>query len=164
MRILLVLACILFLPLTSFAGNRADHTFGIYLGIDNPFPTVVGGNVGFHLGDWARISGGYGTISSTLGASKLEANTYGGQFNLFVPSWTFTPTFGVGYSKVDVTLTGSSVVGLDVGGFTGSASHAFITVGLDWVSGIGFYFAAGWNHSLKSGVGGAPYVNIGWFF
>ncbi len=162
MRILLI--CLMLLPAASFAGNRAANPLGLVVSIGNPFPTAIGGNLGYHLDDWGRLSGGYGTVSASLGANKLEATTYGAQLNFFVSNWNLSPTAGLGWSNVDVTLTGSAVSGLDAGGFTASDSHFFATFGIDWVASSGFHLAGGYNHSLKSGVGGLLYINLGWYF
>lgn len=145
-------------------GNRASHRFGVFLGVDNPYPTLVGGNVGFHLFDWLRASGGYGKIEATLFGNTISASTLGGLVNVFVPGWGFSPTAGLGYSKVDATITGTASANLDVAGFRGSGSHVFMSVGLDWVAQNGFYVATGVHVSTKADVDALPYFNIGWFF
>lgn len=164
LRILSAILIVFTFTTHAYAGNRASNKFGIIVGIDTPFPTVFGGNVAFHLGDFARISGGYGSISATSLDAKLEASTLGGAFNVFIPSWNLSPTVGVGYAQVDVKVTGTAAATLDVGGFKASDSHTYLTYGLDWVASSGFHFGLGMNTSLKTGVGSLFYLNLGWFF
>ena len=79
------------------------------------------------------------------------------------PGALMAPVVGLSWATVSVTAEGTGVIG-DVGGFSGSASHMYMTFGFDWQTGSGFNLGAGYNYSLKSGVGGLPYINLGWYF
>lgn len=80
-----------------------------------------------------------------------------------VPDWNFSPVVGLSWATVSVTFSGS-VTGGTVGGFGASGSHLYATFGVDWQTGSGFNLGAGYNLSLASGVGGLPYINLGWYF
>lgn len=151
-------------PLAQAETGRGKNSIGLFIGIDTPFPTVIGFNAAYQT-DLLRIGVGYGSVSSTTsGLATIEASTLGGQLNFFIPSWAFSPTVGIGYAQVDVTVTGTALAAISIEGFSASESHMYWTAGLDWVAEIGFYFGAGLHGSLKSGVGTGPYVNLGWFF
>jgi len=156
--------------LSSFASeggsSRTMHRFGLYVGfLGDPFPTLVGFNLGINLASFLRICGGYGTISAssvdaTSGTTTtLSATTIGGGARLFVPGWNFSPTVGASYARVNLSGTGTTV-----GGFGASGSHTYLSAGFDWQANIGFNLGFGYNYSLLAGVGGLPYINLGWFF
>lgn len=152
----------------SAASGRGENKFGLFLGIDTPAPSLLAFNLGYHLGEAARISAGYGSISattvSTTGTAELKATTIGGALNFYIPEWSFSPTVGLGFASVSVTATGTAVSTAEVGGFSASASHMYITTGFDWNTHFGFYMGFGAHISMKSGVGALPYLNLGWFF
>ncbi|HEY6951801.1 MAG TPA: hypothetical protein VI758_05305 [Bacteroidota bacterium] len=151
-------------PASFGQSNRTKDRFGLHLGLlGDPFPTLIGFNADYNLTDWARLTAGYGSVKASVTGGDLTATTFGGGVRAMVPNWNFTPVVGLSFASVSVTATGTGVSG-DVGGFSGSASHLYATFGLDYQAGIGFNVGAGYNFSLKSGVGGLPYVNLGWFF
>ena len=95
----------------------------------------------------------------------MTATTLGGAFNLFVPGWNFSPTVGVGYAAITVTISGTTeTLSQSVGGFAASDSHTYVIAGIDWVTSGGFNLGAGVNISMKEGVGQLSFLNIGWFF
>lgn len=163
----LVLFVLTFATSSFASSNRTDHRFGIHVGlIGDPFPTLIGANLNYNILDWFRVTAGYGTITATRGSSTLSATTIGFGGRFFIPGWSFSPVAGFSWANVSMTLTGPQVAGLDVGGFTvGTASsHTYISMGIDWQTGLGLNLGAGYNLSMLDGVGGLPYVNIGWYF
>lgn len=161
-----IVALFMLLAVTTAQGqsNRSREKLGIHIGLlGDPFPTLVGFNVDYNVMDWARVSAGYGSVSATVTGGKLTASTFGAGARFMVPDWNFTPVVGLSWATVSISAEGTIVVG-DVGGFSTSASHLYATFGFDWQTGSGFNLGAGYNYSLKSGVGGLPYVNLGWYF
>jgi len=144
--------------------NRMKNRIGLHLGLlGDPFPTLIGFNADYNVMDWMRATAGYGSIKADVTGGSLTATTFGVGARFFVPDWNFTPVGGISWATVSVKVEGTGVLG-DVGGFSGSGSHLYGTVGFDWQTGMGFSLGAGYNFSLKSGVGGLPYINLGWFF
>ncbi|MEK6577779.1 MAG: hypothetical protein AABZ55_01015 [Bdellovibrionota bacterium] len=144
--------------------HRMANKMGVHLGLlGDPFPTLAGINLDYNVCSFARATAGYGSISATTVGGELKATTIGAGIRTFHPEWNFSPVVGLSWANVSVTSTGTLGT-LTVGGFGASASHLYATFGLDWQAGSGFNFGAGYNLSLKSGVGGLPYINIGWFF
>lgn len=144
--------------------NRSQKKLGLHIGLlGDPFPTLIGGNVNYNVMDWVRATVGYGSVTATVGSGELTASTFGAGARFMVPDWNFSPVVGISWATVSVTASDPTLVG-DVGGFSASASHMYATFGIDWQTGGGFNLGAGYNLSLKSGVGGLPYVNLGWYF
>ncbi len=144
--------------------NRSKKKLGVHIGLlGDPFPTLIGGNVNYNVTDWARATVGYGSVTATVGTGELTASTFGFGGRFMVPDWNLTPVVGISWATVSVTASAPGLVG-DVGGFSGSGSHLYATFGFDWQTGAGFNVGAGYNLSLQSGVGGLPYVNLGWYF
>ena len=73
-----------------------------------------------------------------------------------------SPVAGLSFAYVSVSQSGGSAV--TVGNFGTSAAHVYGNIGVDWQAASGFNVGAGYNVSFKSGVGGLPYVNLGWYF
>ena len=128
-------------------------------------------NLGVNIRDFLRLSGGYGTFTSStlfanagipLGEESLRFTSYGGGARLLVPGWSLSPSAGLSYVHVKVASSTSGIVASEFGG--GAGGHAHAAVGLDLTLRFGLHAAAGWNHSLKPGIGGMPYLNLGWFF
>lgn len=164
---LLALALILTTTFTNaYAGSsdasRSKHRLGFYLGIIDPFPSLLAVNLGYNVSSYLRLHGGYGNITATSAGGSLSISTIGLGANVFVTSWAFSPTIGFSWAKVSVT--GSATAGTNSYGFSASGSHMYVGGGFDWQAGIGFNFGLGYNFSLQSGVGGAPYLNLGWYF
>jgi hypothetical protein len=143
--------------------NRMQKRIGLHIGlVGDPFPTLIGFNANYNVTDFARVTAGYGSLTVTSGGGELTASTFGVGGRFLVPDWNFSPVVGISWATVSVTISGGAIG--DVGGFTGSGSHLYATFGFDWQTGMGFNLGAGYNLSLKSGVGGLPYVNLGWYF
>ncbi len=145
------------------ASNRMLRKAGVYLGlIGDPFPTLVGVNLAYNAFDFARFSAGLGRVSATLGTSEASATTVGAGAKFFVPGWSLSPVAGMSFAYVSVSQSGAGTV--SVKNFGSSAAHVYATLGLDWQAASGFNVGAGYNLSFASGVGGLPYLNLGWYF
>ena len=148
---------------TVSSSNRMLRRAGVYLGlIGDPFPTIVGVNLAYNAFDFARFTAGIGKISASIGATEASATTLGATSKFFVPGWNLSPVAGLGFSYVSVSQTGGSKI--TVSNFNDSAAHVYATIGVDWQAASGFNIGAGYNVSFKSGVGGLPYLNLGWYF
>ncbi|MEP0823091.1 MAG: hypothetical protein HRF44_09610 [Ignavibacterium sp.] len=144
--------------------NRMKQKLGLHLGlVGDPFPTLTGANVNYNVTDFLRASAGYDSFSVSVTGGDLTASTFGAGVRAMLPAWNFSPVLGLSWATVSVSASGTGVIG-DTGGFSASASHLYATFGIDWQTGSGFNLGAGYNYSLKSGVGGLPYVNLGWYF
>ena len=72
-----------------------------------------------------------------------------------------SPSAGVSFAYVSVSQSGGAAV--TVGNFTKSQAHIYANIGVDWQAASGFNVGAGYNLSFM-GVGGMPYLNLGWYF
>ena len=143
---------------------RTEHKFGLHLGLlGDPFPTLLGINGDYNITDWGRLTAGYGSVSVDVAGGTISATTFGGGIRAMVPNWNITPVLGLSVASVSVSYSSPLITG-DVKGFAASTTHLYVTFGLDYQAGIGFNVGLGFNYSLKSGVGGLPYVNLGWYF
>jgi hypothetical protein len=152
---------------TTVESNRMKNRAGAYLGLlGDPYPTLVGVNLAYNVFDFMRVSAGFGKISASASFGSTEvsssATTIGGTVRFMVPNWSLTPTAGLGFSHV--SISDDAGVTVSVKNFTESASHLYGNFGFDWQSSGGFNVGAGYNYSFKSGIGGAVYVNLGWYF
>jgi hypothetical protein len=75
-----------------------------------------------------------------------------------MPGWSLSPTLGVHYAHV--ISEGLTYAGF---GSTGGG-HVSLSLGADYQSRSGFNAGLGYSLSLRSGVPGSMYANLGWFF
>jgi hypothetical protein len=144
--------------------NRMKNRLGAYLGLlGDPFPTIIGVNVAYNIFDFMRATGGFGQVSASASFGGAEvsakATTFGLGTRFFVPGWSLSPVGGLSFAAVSVSGSGVSV-----NNFSDSGSHVYATLGADWQAASGFNVGVGYNISFKSGIGGMPYINLGWFF
>ena len=176
---LLIASFFCILPITGFAAkspskvnvsteevgitsNRMLRKAGVYLGVlGDPFPTLLGVNLGYNLTDFMRATAGLGRVSATIGTAEASATTLGAGTRFFVPGWSLSPSAGVSFAYVSVSQSGGAAV--TVGNFTKSQAHIYANIGVDWQAASGFNVGAGYNLSFM-GVGGMPYLNLGWYF
>jgi hypothetical protein len=155
-------------PLRSFANEsvstvdsaRSTNKLGFYLGVGDPYPGIIGVNVGYNVMDALRLTLGYAEISTSAFGIDASAQTIGVGAVAMVPGWNFTPTLGLHYAYLSYSGDGA----IQVGGFTQSAGHVYGSAGIDYQAKGGYNFGAGYNYSFMSGIGGAAYVQLGWFF
>ena len=146
-------------PQLAAASNRQIHKLGVYgTVLGEPVSSFVGINVGYNLGDIARVHGGYGSLATGL----VNGSSYGGGVKFFLPGWGFSPYIGAQYSffSVDSVLCISLPGGISSG--TGVLSAG---AGIDWQTGFGLYLTVGANMALASSSTSAiPFFGLGWFF
>ncbi len=142
--------------------NRMKHRSGAYVGLlGDPFPTVIGVNLAYNVADFMRATAGFGKVSASIGTSTTSATTIGAGARFMVPGWDISPTAGLSFAYVAVSSDGGGSV--SVQNFTDSGAHLYGTLGVDWQTEGGFNLGLGYNFSFKSGVGGMPYVNLGYY-
>jgi hypothetical protein len=132
---------------------------GVYASIlGDPVPSFFGVNLGYNLGDIARIHAGYGSLATGL----VNGTAYGGGVKFFVPGWGFSPFVGAQYSVFNV----DSVLGVTLPGGVNSGAGVFsVGAGLDWQTSFGFHLSAGGYMPMGTSSGQLiPGVNLGWFF
>lgn len=147
--------------------NRVRRRFGVYAGFfGDPFPTIIGLNAAYNALDFLRLTAGFGQVSSSLSLGGQDASatatTFGAGARFLVPGWSLSPMAGLSFAYVDVTQSGGMT--MTVNNFATSGAHVYGSLGLDWQASSGFNVGAGYNLSFKSGVGGQPYLNLGWYF
>ena len=143
--------------------NRMKNRAGGYVGLlGDPFPTIIGLNIAYNVLDFMRATAGLGQVSAQFGTAEATATTIGAGARFFVPGWDFSPTAGLSFAYVSVSQTGGMSV--SVKNFDESGAHLYGTIGVDWQAATGFNVGAGYNLSFKSGIGGLPSLNLGWYF
>jgi hypothetical protein len=143
--------------------NRMKNRAGGYVGIlGDPFPTIIGLNVAYNVFDFMRATAGLGQISASIGTAEATATTIGMGARFFVPKWSFSPVAGLSMAYVSVSQTDG--LSISVKNFDQSGAHLYANLGIDWQAATGFNVGAGYNLSFKSGIGGLPYLNLGWYF
>jgi hypothetical protein len=148
--------------------SRTKHRLGLYTALlGDPFPSLFTLNLAYNLFSFLRVNAGYGSASVTfptvVSAPSISMTTLGGGVKLFVPNWGFSPVVGLNYSKVTVSVTGT-LSGQSLYGISGDTNFLYTTLGFDWQTGYGLNFGFGYNLAMKAGIGGLPFVQLGWFF
>ena len=146
--------------------TRSERKLGASLGLGDPSPAVLGINLHYNVADFLRASLGYGNMTMTTGVSlsgsglattESSMTTIGTGLTAMMPGWSLTPTAGLHFAMVNVS-------GGAINGFSGSGSHVYGTLGLDYQAKSGFNASLGLSQSLRAGAGGGLYLNLGWFF
>lgn len=151
---------------TEIIGNKK---VGTYLGLGNPYPSLIGINGAYNIDKNMRAVVGYGEVEVTtsvgFGAngfteSKVKAQTYtAGMDYLFLES-SFRPVAGLRLGYFNVSGDGTfSVQGIDK-----STMLIYSNVGLDWVADSGLNLGTGFNVAMLGGRGANFYANVGYFF
>lgn len=153
---------------TTEPSARMSNRAGAYIGIlGDPFPTLLGVNLGYNVTDFMRVSVGGGRVSASIGdgvgdGASASATTFGVGTRFFVPGWSISPTVGLGAAYVAVSQSGG--LSVSVQNFNSSGGHIYGNLGVDWQMKGGFNAGLGYNLSFRSGIGGSPYLDLGWFF
>jgi hypothetical protein len=142
--------------------NRTRNKTGVTSGFGNPFPSILGLNLGYHLNDFLKGTVGYGELSVSSGESKASVRTLGAGADVFVPGWSLTPTAGLHISKVDVSNSGGAE--LSVQGIEESTTMTYAQAGFDWQAQGGFNLGIGAVAGLTGAKASGSYMNLGWFF
>jgi len=141
------------------ASSRLVHRFGAYGSfVGDPVPSILGVNLGYNLGDIARIHAGVGSLA----AGVINGMSYGGGAKFFVPGWNFSPFAGAQYTFLQL----DSVLGISLpGGVNSSAGVLSVGGGVDWQTGFGLNLSAGaYLPVATTGAQLVPQVSLGWFF
>jgi hypothetical protein len=141
--------------------HRMQKRAGAYLGIlGDPFPTLIGVNLGYNVFDFLRATAGIGQVSASTGASTASATTLGAGARFLVPGWSLSPSAGLSVAYLAYASDG---LGISLGNYGAGGLHAYASFGVDWQTEGGFNLGLGYNVSFRSGFGGMPYINLGWF-
>lgn len=140
--------------------ERMGHRLGLALAYGEPAPSILGINVAYNLTDYLRAQIGGGQVSFGFGDASGSATTLGAGLKGFVPGWSLTPSLGL--HMAGVIYSGDLLIRM--AGFESSGVHVYGTAGLDYQAKSGFHGSLGYNLSFRPGVGGGPYVQLGWFF
>lgn len=135
------------------ASHRMERRSGIYAdAFGDPFPSLVGFNIGYSLTDFLRVHAGVGTGK----AVQPESSSYsmGGGLKLMIPSWSFTPVIG---------FAGTLVFDEDSPRSIASKNHLYANAGVDYTFANGFNLGAGLNYAPFAKTA-FPYINIGYYF
>lgn len=151
---------------TTEMSARSERKLGASLGLGDPSPAVLGINVHYNVTDYLRASLGYGNMTMTTGLSlsssglsttESSMTTIGGGLRAMMPGWVVTPTAGLHFAMVNVS-------GGTINGFSGSGSHVYGALGVDYQAKSGFNASLGLSQSFRAGAGNGFYLNLGWFF
>lgn len=142
--------------------NRQANKIGITTGFGNPFPSILGMNLNYHVTDYLKASAGYGEISVSSMDEKAKVSTIGGGVDFMVPGWSLSPTAGLHVSKVDVS--NSSNIDISVQGIEKSTTLTYAQAGVDWQAEGGFNIGVGGIAGLSGGSASGSYLSLGWFF
>ncbi len=149
--------------------SRADNKIGSFVGIGNPFPSILGINAAYHITPRIRATAGYGEVEVTtsitisnagVASEKVTAKTYGLGAEYMLMEGNFTPVVGLHGGYFDVKGKGT----FSVQGFEKSTGLAYANAGIDWLTSGGFNLGTGINVALLGGSGASFYGNIGYFF
>lgn len=151
------------------ATGHLDKPFGAYVGVGNPYPSILGLNAAYNVLPNLRATAGYGEIEVTTSmtfsnngvtSEKVTAKTYGAGVDYLILDSSFTPVVGVHGGYFDVKGKGT----FSVQGFDKSTALAYANAGIDWTADGGFNLGAGLNVALLGGRGANFYGNVGYFF
>jgi hypothetical protein len=150
--------------------NRMGHRLGLYLGVGEPAPALLGMNAAYNVTDFFRASAGFGKVSAVSGISidgsgsmattESSATTVGFGGKLFVPGWNISPTAGLGFAHLSYSGTPGF---FSVGGFKESGNHVYASLGADYQAKSGFNAGLGLTQSFRSDVGTHFTVTAGWY-
>lgn len=147
------------------AYTRTTAPFGIDLcyGTAQPFGTIFGARLSYHITDWLKVGAGYGYLPLIIASTS----SIGGGIAFFYPEWRISPFVGVDYHVISGSI--SSELQALIPGATGtniSTNVLSFPFGVDWQTEGGFHLAV-----LFAAVSGANGFGIstfsaqaGWYF
>lgn len=151
------------------AGSPNARKWGTYVGIGNPYPSLLGLNVAYNVDSHIRASIGYGEIEVTSGITfdgngiseqKTKASTYSAGADYLITDYQVRPLVGLRAGYFNVSGNGT----FNVQGVSRSTGLLYTNIGLDWLAGGGFNMGAGLNVAMLGGAGANFYANLGYFF
>ncbi|MCC7440828.1 MAG: hypothetical protein IT285_04300 [Bdellovibrionales bacterium] len=158
-------------------GARASRDFGLLVSVlGEPVAVPVGFNFGYQIFPWLRGQAGFGSIKRKVNENlDAELTTFGLSAWTFIPGWNFSPTVGLGFSKMKLVGTGlgADIADLIYGLSEIDASLMTLHTGFEWQTnyglniGFGVGFLLGAPEDLKpltDKIPFVPYFHLGWFF
>lgn len=128
----------------SYAGKTVGYAVA---DLSNIIPSILGYLISGGLIPYSKIRRYFGWNPERAAKRKTippaSAHTAGGSLKFFVPTWSFSPTLGVG----------SAIVRSKGGAYDvdGKKTHVYYSGGFDWVSEGGLNLGVGWNHCPSLG-------------
>jgi len=98
--------------------NRDKKQIGLWVGIMDPFPSLLGIGIAYNAFDLMKFRAGY----AKFGTSSASIQTIGGSADFFIPGWSFSPYAGIG----------ASYFTLSVLSYSASIVVPYVSFGLDW--------------------------------
>lgn len=155
-------------PSTSTSA-KSVKPIGTYVGLGNPFPSLLGVNAAYNFNNNLRAAIGYGEVEvttslawngQTFTSQTTKASTYAVGADYLFTDWTVRPIVGarVGYFSIEGDGEFS------VQGFDESTFLAYGSAGFDYVSQGGYYLGLGMNASFIGKTASSVYANMGYFF
>lgn len=150
------------------AGNP-EKKYGLYLGIGNPYPTLIGVNAAYNISPNLRASLGYGQIDvtssmnvsgGTVTSSTVSAKTYGAGVEYLFLETHFRPITGLHAGYLQVSGDGD----ISLNNLKKNSAFLYANAGFDWLTNSGFQLGAGVNVNVAGGSGAGIYLNSGYFF
>ncbi len=148
---------------------NAEKNIGTYVGLGNPFPSLLGLNAAYNINENLRAVLGYGEVEVTTSASfdgttfatsSTKATTYAAGADYLFTDWAIRPIVGARVGYFNIKGDGE----FSVQGFDESTFLAYASAGLDYLARGGFYFGAGMNASFVGKSSSSFYANLGYFF
>ncbi len=154
---------------TAGSVSTVTHRWGGYVGLGNPYPTLLGLNAAYNFDPHIRATAGYGEVEVTSSfsyqggefvAEKIKAQTYAlGADYLFRDSG-LRPLIGAKVGYFSVTGKGE----FTIQGINKSTGLVYSNLGIDYLTDSGWNFGTGLNVALVGGKGANFYANVGRFF
>lgn len=153
---------------TMQAGEEQEKTYGLFVAIGNPYPTILGVNAAYNFNKDLRASIGYGEVEVTssieftdsgFSEKTIKAQTYAaGVQYMFLPT-AVRGAVGVHAGYFSVSGDGE----IEIGGFDKSTGYAYSNLGIDWTTKSGFNLGTGINVAFLGATGAGFYLNTGWY-
>lgn len=154
---------------SSTASLHPEKQFGASVGLGDPFPGLLGINVGYNLNKDIRLTAGYAEVEVTTSISftgngfeseSIKATTMAAGAEYLFTDWAVRPVVGLkaGYFAVE----GKGEISLN--GFEGSKGYAYSNLGIDYIAQGGFHAAVGMNMALANASGTGFYTNLGYYY
>jgi hypothetical protein len=151
------------------APDDSVRHYGVYVGLGNPYPTLLGINGAYNLDKDLRFSAGYGQIEVTSGIavngssvseSKTTASTYGVGAEYLFSDWPVRPLLGLHAGYLSVSGDGD----ISLNSMKKNSAFMYTNAGFDWIAKSGFQAGAGIDVAMLGGSGAGFYINSGYFF
>lgn len=148
---------------------KVERQWGGYVGLGNPYPTLLGLNLAWNATPHIRATAGYGEIEVTTSVSfsssgfveeKTKAQTYAVGADYLFMDGSLRPLIGAKVGYFDISGKGE----FEVQGIDKSTGLLYGNLGVDWIASSGLNVGAGFNVSVLGGSGANFYANLGYFY